>query len=143
MKAAACLRRAWRAGAEPSLIRRLVLAQAVVLVVVWIALGALLMVEFQSDASELDPLRHDAVLAVAGPLLDRPAALQEALARIDLARRTEGQLPGQPRWRVNMMVWHGPQLLFVSPGLSAPIVQTATDRIETVTAVARDAGHLQ
>lgn len=41
MKAAACLRRAWRAGAEPSLIRRLVLAQAVVLVVVWIALGAL------------------------------------------------------------------------------------------------------
>ncbi len=134
MKAAACLRRAWRAGAEPSLIRRLVLAQAVVLVVVWIALGALLMVEFQSDASELDPLRHDAVLAVAGPLLDRPAALQEALARIDLARRTEGQLPGQPRWRVNMMVWHGPQLLFVSPGLSAPIVQTATDRIETVTA---------
>ncbi|WP_315531944.1 ATP-binding protein [Delftia acidovorans] len=134
MKAAACLRRAWRAGAEPSLIRRLVLAQAVVLVVVWIALGALLMVEFQSDASELDPLRHDAVLAVAGPLLDRPAALQEALARIDLARRTEGQLPDQPRWRVNMMVWHGPQLLFASPGLSAPIVQTVTDRIETVTA---------
>src|SRR5258708_24206502 len=67
MKAAACLRRAWRAGAEPSLIRRLVLAQAVVLVVVWIALGALLMVEFQSDASELDPLRHDAVLAVSRP----------------------------------------------------------------------------
>src|SRR3989475_10404065 len=68
MKAAACLRRAWRAGAEPSLIRRLVLAQAVVLVVVWIALGALLMVEFQSDASELDPLRHDAVLAVGGAI---------------------------------------------------------------------------
>ncbi|KAI5935404.1 MORF4 family-associated protein 1-like 1 [Manis javanica] len=126
---------AWRC--TPSLRRQIgegYVRTAVVLVVVWIALGALLMVEFQSDASERDPLRHDAVLAVAGPLLDRPAALQEALARIDLARRTEGQLPGQPRWRVNMMVWHGPQLLFVSPGLSAPIVQTATDRIETVTA---------
>lgn len=134
MNAAACLRRAWRTCAEPSLIRRLVLAQALLLVVVWIVLGGLLMVEFQSDASELDPVRHDAVLAVAAPLLDRPAALQEALARIDLARRTEGQLPDQPRWRVNMMVWHGPQLLFTSPGLSAPIVQTATDHIETLTA---------
>lgn len=134
MSAMPALRRAWRLCAEPSLIRRLVLAQALVLVVVWTALGMLLVLEFQSDTSELDPVRHDAVLAVAGPLLDRPAALQEALARIDLARRTEGQQPDQPRWRVNMMVWHGPQLLFASPGLAAPVVQTVSDRIETLTA---------
>ena len=113
MKAAACLRRAWRAGAEPSLIRRLVLAQAVVLVVVWIALGALLMVEFQSDASELDPLRHDAVLAVAGPLLDRRAALQEALARIDAfgamaaGAIDEAQVTHDPRASISALMCHG------------------------------------
>src|SRR5256885_13664916 len=92
MKAAACLRRAWRAGAEPSLIRRLVLAQAVVLVVVWIALGALLMVEFQSDASELDPLRHDAVLAGGRPPPGRPAAPAGGPPPPAPARRTQGEV---------------------------------------------------
>src|SRR2546427_10618230 len=96
MKAAACLRRAWRAGAEPSLIRRLVLAQAVVLVVVWIALGALLMVEFQSDASELDPLRHDAVLAVSRPPLGPPRPPQEAPPPPPPGPRTQREVARPP-----------------------------------------------
>lgn len=87
MSAAVSLRSCWRALTEASLIRRLVLAQALLLVLVWTVLSVLLMLEFQSDTSELASARHDAVLAVARPLLDRPAALHEALARIDLARR--------------------------------------------------------
>lgn len=134
MSASWSLRGSWRALTEPSLIRRLVLAQALLLLLVWTLLSVLLMLEFQSDTSELVSARHDAVLAVSSPLLDRPAALHEALASIDLSRRLEGQLPDEPRWRVNMLVWQGSKLLFMSPGLRAPIVQTALDRIENVTA---------
>lgn len=126
-------RRIWRFCVEPSLVRRLVLAQSLILLAVWVFLFALLFIEFLGDTSELDPVRHDAVLAVVEPLLDRPAALQEALTRIDLSRRSEGQQPDEPHWRVNTMVWNGSKLLFVSPGLAAPIVQVATDRIETLT----------
>ena len=67
-------RRIWRFCIEPSLVRRLVLAQSLILLTVWVFLFALLFIEFLGDTSELDPVRHDAVLAVVEPLLDRPAA---------------------------------------------------------------------
>lgn len=127
------LGRVWRYCIEPSLVRRLVLVQSLVLLMVWMLLCAFLLIEFVSDTSELDPVRHDAVLAVVEPLLDRPAALHEALSRIDLARRVEGQQPNEPHWRVNMMVWNGQNLLYASPGLAAPIVQVTPDKIEILT----------
>lgn len=134
MNAGHLIRAVWFKLSQPSLLRRLVLAQTLLLVLVWAILSVLLMLEFQSDTSELEGARHEAILAVSRPLLDRQEALREALARIDLSRRLEGQMPDEPRWRVNMLVWHGTRLVYMSPGLRVPIEQSAVDRIETVTA---------
>lgn len=82
---------ALRRWLQPSLVRRLVLAQMATAALLWLALAAYTAIQFTLDAdeSDLDQMRMGAalVLPLAQALEGQPALLQQTLQRIDEFQR--------------------------------------------------------
>ncbi|MFY7867076.1 sensor histidine kinase [Roseateles sp.] len=107
----------WRRFTEPSMLRGLVLAQALLLCGIW---ALLMMIGVRSDLSEASALKlvpaADAILSSAQHLADRPEALRQVLDKVDQWNRTE-QGEDDPLRRISLLAWSDRQLIYASAGL--------------------------
>lgn len=124
---------------QPSLRGRLLLAQLMMLVLLWCAMVFFFVHQSQHDQSELalDP-RYEMILAAADQLADRPDAQAAVLARIDRFQRITEGLESEPDLRLNLLVRRRDgQLLYASPGLPQDIATRTVGDIEKVSAGGR------
>lgn len=129
------LKRIWRSILQSSLTRRLVLAQVGLLVVLWFVLVGYFVydVAFIDDWYEPQQMRErtDMILTVMDGLADRPAALADALQKIDVFQRDENREHDEPGIRVTMNAWLGDNLVYRSPGEPGVMAVTQLNVLET------------
>lgn len=127
---------ALRSVLRPSLTRRLVVAQLVLLVVVWTVLIAEFLWDITITNRWFEPQRlrerAEMIFAVIDGLADRPAQLQEALVRTDVFQRRENREEDEPSVRVTMNVWRDGELLYASPGRPGVVRTTRLDTMERI-----------
>lgn len=111
---------------QPSLLRRLLFGQLLLLAGLWwllVAVSAAQRVSDETLRAEVAGLRAIAVAAAA--LLDRPVALQAALEELERERAagvSAGAEGAEAQLRTYTVVHHGERLLFASPGLAAVVL---------------------
>jgi len=112
--------RVWRAFVEPSLTRRLVVAQMITATLVWAVIMGVLRWQITQDAdtSTEDLARQGAamVLPLVVALQDRPAELQAALQGLDRFQRSSAApTPEQPDMQLpRIYVWRDGKLIYRS-----------------------------
>ena len=120
---------------QPSLVRRLLLAQMVLLVLLWLLFIGFLLYQSQHDQSELaQDQRYEMILRTADNLADQPERQRQSLSDIDRFQRDTEGLEDEPQMRMSMLVRQGEQLLFISPGLPDSIRNTRLGAIEKLPA---------
>lgn len=134
------LARRWRNWKQPSLMRRLLMAQMAVVALLWTMVVALLLYDSYEDP---ELLKYDkvfnTVLAIAQNMADRPARQQETLAAFDAALMETGG-DGDPASdnAPVLQVWQGDRLVYRSTAAVPVILNTVLNRIETVRAGDRE-----
>lgn len=127
-----------RRSLQPSLVRRLVVAQGLTLALVWFLAVGLFVQQAAYDDSHYEPKllaqRADMVLGVVDALLDEPEALQRALEKVDLFQRSEGGVADNSAARTAMTVTHRGRLLYVTPGEPGALASPRLDSLERVSA---------
>lgn len=109
------LRGLWRRIAQPSLVRRLLLAQLVLLTLLWTMFTGLITYETGNDQAAMhEENLFQTVLAVADNLAGEPARQRQTLALLDAAT-TAGYGMGDPILAVSMLVSQGGREIFRSP----------------------------
>ena len=103
-----------------SLTGRLVLAQMVVVLLLWGAACGYLVHDTARYDEILEPKlaspRADMILAVVDALADQPEKQAALLKRIDVFQRRENNEEDDPALRQTLVVWQGERLLYASPG---------------------------
>jgi signal transduction histidine kinase len=130
----------WQNWKQPSLMRRLLMAQMAVVALLWTMVIALLLYDSYEDP---ELLKYDkifnTVLAIAQNTADRPAAQQQTLAAFDAALlETVGDGDAASDSAPVMQVWQGDRLIYRSTAAVPVILNTTLDRIETVKAGNRE-----
>lgn len=124
----------WR-RLQPSLVGRLVLAQLLLLVLLWAGFIGLLLFETLHGGSGLDNVeRFRMVLAVADATAADAQQQQRSLAAIDRFQRNEEGMADEPQLRMSMLVWRGAHLVYASPGLGTPVRNQRLGVVETLDA---------
>ncbi|WP_395316853.1 sensor histidine kinase [Variovorax sp. UC74_104] len=134
------LARRWRNWIQPSLMRRLLLAQAGVVALLWTMVIALLLYDSYEDPEllKLDKIFHT-VIAIAQNTADRPARQQETLAAFDAALlEAVGDGNAASDTSPVLQVWQGDRLIYRSTAAVPVILNTMPNRIETVSAGGRE-----
>ena len=120
---------------QPSLARRLVLAQVGLLVILWLVLVGYFVydIAFVDDWYEPQQMREraDMILSVMDGLADRPEVLAKALQKIDEFQRDENRERDDPGIRITMNAWFGNELVYRSPGEPGVMETTQADVLET------------
>lgn len=124
---------------QPSLRGRLLLAQLLMLVLLWCAMVVYFVYQSQHDQSELAlDSRFEMILTAADQLADRPDAQAAVLTQIDRFQRITEGLESEPNLRLNLLVRRRDgQLLYASPGLPQDIATRTAGDIEKVSAGGR------
>ena len=103
-----------------SLVSRLVLAQVVTALLLWLAAFAYLVHDTARYDKIFEPRlmapRADLILSVVDALAHEPDRLADALLKIDVLQRRENQEEDDPALRMSMNVWAGQRLLYSTPG---------------------------
>lgn len=126
------IRRLWAAVAEPSMMRRSMLAQMSVLCLLWLLLVVFLVYDASKDVSTLrqDAL-YQAVFSVAENLEGQPDKMRATMAAMERAMRTATGTEADPALGPTMVVEHGGHTLYRSQGAPAGVGAESLDRIET------------
>jgi len=124
----------WSLVAEPSLMRRLMLAQMLLLALLWAVTAAFLIYDSARDEAILKfDTVYDAFLTVADSLADQPAKRKEALGKLDRTMRENAGLDGAAELAPTFYVQgRNGQVMYRSPLLPPGVHNTVLDRIETV-----------
>ena len=130
----------WKNWKQPSLMRRLLLAQMAVVALLWTMAIALLLYDSYEDP---ELLKYDkifqSVLSIAQNLADRPDRQQESLAAFDLALlEAVGDGDAASDSAPVMQVWQRGKLIYRSTAAAPVILNTVPNRIETVNAGGRE-----
>jgi signal transduction histidine kinase len=134
------LARRWKRWKQPSLMRRLLLAQMTVVALLWTMTIALLLYDSYDDP---ELLKYDkifnTVIAIAQNMAEHPQRQQETLASFDAALlETVGDGDAASDSAPVMQVWQGDRLIYRSTAAVPVILNTAPNRIETVKAGDRE-----
>jgi two-component system sensor histidine kinase QseC len=104
--------RRWRQWLRPTLARRLMLAQFVLLTLLWSLLMAFAMVDGADSAGTLNQVMiYDAVLSIAENLADSPGPQQQSLLAIERAVRADFEAGLVPELAPHLQVWQGGRLV--------------------------------
>lgn len=126
----------WRRWLQPSLSKRLVVAQAVTIGLIWVCWVLFFAYQSARDDESIEPRwveqRIDMILAIVQHLGDRPAALASTLERVDIFQRGESGTADVPAVRLTMNVWANGRLLFASPGAPGVVPTRLQRQIERV-----------
>jgi two-component system sensor histidine kinase QseC len=130
----------WRKWKQPSLMRRLLLAQMAVVALLWTMAIALLLYDSYEDP---ELLKYDkifqSVLSITQNLADQPDRQQQSLAAFDLALlEAVGDGDAASDTAPVMQVWQKGKLIYRSTAAVPVILNTAPNRIETVKAGGRE-----
>ncbi|WP_454907990.1 sensor histidine kinase [Variovorax gossypii] len=130
----------WKNWKQPSLMRRLLLAQMGVVALLWTMAIALLLYDSYEDP---ELLKYDkifqTVLAISQNTADHPEKQQETLAAFDAALlETVGDGDAASDSAPVMQVWQGDRLIYRSTAAVPVILNSAPNRIETVKAGNRE-----
>ena len=130
----------WKNWKQPSLMRRLLLAQMGVVALLWTMAVALLLYDSYEDP---ELLKYDkifqTVLAISQNMADHPDKQQETLAAFDAALlETVGDGDAASDSSPVMQVWQGDRLIYRSTAAVPVILNSAPNRIETVKAGNRE-----
>ncbi|MBK5143907.1 HAMP domain-containing histidine kinase [Budviciaceae bacterium BWR-B9] len=122
----------WRWLLRPTLVRRLLFWQMLLLILVW---SFSLMYSMTDDnvGSEFPKLNHSYILLteIAEQLADTPDKQQQFIQRFDLALQQDygGDIPG---FAYRIIVWNGDKLLYRSPELPADLHYQQIEQFETL-----------
>jgi two-component system sensor histidine kinase QseC len=129
------LRRLWQGVRAPSLTRRLVCAQMLLLTIVWSAGVAYLSVRISSDTVVLEtPSQLDAVLALTDSLIGDPTRLEQVMRQADLASQDYENIGDAPFLTPKLLIEHGGKVLYRSEGTPSGIRTRELDRVESINA---------
>lgn len=128
------LSRRWKHWKQPSLMRRLLLAQMAVVALLWTMTIALLLYDSYDDPELLKYEKiFQSVLSIAQNLSDRPDRQQQTLTAFDLALlESAGDGDAASDTSPVMQVWQKDKLIYRSTAAVPVILNTVLNRIETV-----------
>jgi len=133
MKILSILRRCWRRVAQPSLVRRLILAQVSLVLLLWGGvIGYILYCDGDSPPA-LNALKSiDAVLRLSEDLADQPVLQRRALTLMDAAIREEFERNDLANIGPLLLVWQRGRLVYRTDGAPASLPARTTDGLETL-----------
>ena len=109
------MRRWWDVVRRPTLVRRLMMAQMLMLSVLWSMAVAFVLIEGADEASNVSRGTLHAIVSVTDNLAGHPQRQQQSLRAIDDALREEFEEGQVPELAPRMLVWHDGQLVYRSP----------------------------
>jgi len=126
------MRRWWRLIAQPSLMRRLLLAQMFVLCLLWLLAVAFLVYDASRDETTLKlNAIYEAWFSVAENLEDRPDRMRETMSAMESALRKASGMETDAALGATLIVERGATQLYRSSGTPSGVRPDRLDRIET------------
>ncbi|RFP14692.1 MULTISPECIES: HAMP domain-containing sensor histidine kinase [unclassified Duganella] len=127
------LQRLWRVVAEPTLVRRLMLVQVVLVLVMWGGVIAIIVHNGGDSSGYLKSTRNfDAVISVADNLASQPERQRQSLSIIDSALRDDFEASDLGELGPIMLVWQGGRLVYRSKGAPPDLRGSGTEDMETL-----------
>jgi two-component system sensor histidine kinase QseC len=126
------IRRLWAAVAEPSMMRRSMLAQMAVLSFLWLLLVVFLAYDASKDVTTLrQNALYEAIFSVAENLEGQPDKMHATMAAMERAVRAATGTDADPALGPSMVVERGGQVLYRSQAAPAGVGAESLERIET------------
>ncbi|WP_395398898.1 hypothetical protein ACHMW6_18895 [Pseudoduganella sp. UC29_106] len=126
------IRRMWAAVAEPSMMRRSMLAQMAVLCLLWLLLVVFLVYDASKDVTTLrQNALYEAMFSAAENLEGQPEKMHATMAAMERAMRTATGTEADPALGPTLVVERAGQALYRSQGAPAGVAAESLDRIET------------
>ncbi|NUU01497.1 sensor histidine kinase [Herbaspirillum robiniae] len=125
----------WRRVSTPSLVRRIMLAQMLLLTLLWCAfLTYVLWESLRSPGLLAGKKTYDTILAVVDQMADRPQARYKILREIDLALREDYGAGDDPAISTSLIVRSGGQVVYASEGAPLNVRNTHYDEAQRISA---------
>lgn len=126
-------RRWWRAWWRPTLVRRLMVAQLLLLTLLWSLLVGLAVIDGVENGGTLNQLAvYDAVISIAENLAATPAAQQQSLRAMERAVRADFESGLIPELAPHLQVWQDGRLVYRTRGALPVIDGSGREGIETI-----------
>ena len=124
--------RFWQILWRPTLVRRLMMAQMLMLTVLWSLAVAYVLIEGTGEASNVSRGVLRAIISVADNLADQPQRQQQSLRAIDVALREEFETGQVPELAPRILVWRDGKLVYKSPDAPSGIRSAGPEQMEVV-----------
>ena len=124
--------RFWAMLRRPTLVRRLMVAQMLMLSVLWSLAVAYVLIEGTGEASNVGRGVLHAIINVADNLADQPASQEQSLRAIDEALREEFEMGQVPELAPRILVWREGQLVYKSPNAPSGIRSAGPEQMEVI-----------
>ncbi|MDR3003599.1 MAG: sensor histidine kinase [Acidovorax sp.] len=122
--------RCWAWCAQPTLVRRLLLGQALTLSLLWVAVVvAVLSDTFSEELFQTRPT-YDAIIQVTDSLADQPDKQWASLRTIEAALRDSYSDHDDPEMAPSIMVWKGDRLVYKTVQVPDSLANTAPGLVE-------------
>lgn len=124
--------RFWAMLRRPTLVRRLMIAQMLMLSVLWSLAVAYVLLEGTGENSNVGRGVLRAIISVADNLADQPARQQQSLSLLDAALREEFDDGDVPELAPRILVWRDGQLIYKSADAPSGIRSAGPEQMEVV-----------
>ncbi|MBW3508452.1 MULTISPECIES: ATP-binding protein [Janthinobacterium] len=124
--------RFWAMLRRPTLVRRLMVAQMLMLTVLWSLAVAYVLVEGAGEASNVTRGVLHAIVSVADNLAEQPQRQEQSLRAIDEALREEFEMGQVPELAPRILVWREGKLVYKSPDAPSGIRSAGPEHMEVV-----------
>lgn len=116
------MKKLWCRLRQPSLARRMLLAQMGLLSILWLALAGYAIYDTARENEDLDVgQRYELALAAARNLAGDPARQRDMLEQVDKINHGVGVQESNPDWQLLMEVWQDGKRIYASPELAQSI----------------------
>lgn len=123
----------WRRWWQPTLVRRLMVAQVLLLSLLWSLFMVLAVIDGADTGGTLNQTAiYDAVISVTENLADRPRIQHESLLAMERAVRADFESGLIPELAPHLQVWQGARLVFRTQGALPLIEGSGREGVETV-----------
>ena len=124
--------RFWVMLRRPTLVRRLMMAQMLMLTVLWSLAVAYVLFEGTGEASNVSRGVLHAIISVADNLAEQPQRQEQSLRAIDEALREEFEMGKVPELAPRILVWRDGELVYKSPAAPSGIRSAGPDQMEVI-----------
>ncbi|KAB8059891.1 sensor histidine kinase [Janthinobacterium sp. FT14W] len=124
--------RFWAMLRRPTLVRRLMLAQMLMLTVLWSLAVAYVLFEGTGEASNVTRGVLHAIISVTDNLAEQPVRQEQSLRAIDEALREEFEMGKVPELAPRILVWREGKLVYKSPNAPSGIRSAGPEQMEVV-----------